>query len=755
MIGLQLIVHRLRFNDADQASTLIACARIARKAGKNEIAYNAIVYAQNLEDDSALIEHARMLWKDGQHRNAIKVLEGAIELQAFRPPELDPDADTMTSTIPQDQNLLSARAQLLWAKWLDTSGQTQSRVIIEKYQSAIRSFARWEKGHYYLGKHYNKLFESEKVLPSTKQSPAFLCGETAKLIIDNYLRSIAFGNKYIYQTLPRVITLWLDVASEAQRLTRSTDPANHDQRQKVLDAIHRQVKKYSDRLPAFPFYTALPQLLTRISHPHPDVWKILQSLITKVILHHPQQALWSIMAVVKSSNPERCNRGYTIINNLKSSTKKGKAGKDGVDVRTLVNHGQRLCDALLSACEVSIEQRVTHVSLSRNLGFNHSIAPCLLVVPVEATLTVSLPTKMLPQGVKNHRAFPREATTIAAFEDDVLVLNSLQRPRKLNVRGTDGRMYGLLCKPKDDLRKDQRLMEFNTMINRALKRDTEASKRRLYIKTYGVTPLNEECGAIEWVEGLKPIRDIMYHIYRNRGVRIDYNEIRRSLDTAIAGDNETALREYWTERLVKHFYPVLHEWFVESFPEPEAWFAARLRYTRSCAVMSMVGHVLGLGDRHGENILLQEGNGGVFHVDFNCLFDKGLTFEKPELVPFRLTHNMVDAMGASGYEGPWRRSAELTMGILRAYEDTLMTILETFLYDPTQDFIGKKNRKASAAGVPETPREVLDSIRAKLRGLMRGESVPLSVEGHVEALVKMAVDDRNLASMYIGWCAFW
>ena len=66
-----------------------------------------------------------------------------------------------------------------------------------------------------------------------------------------------------------------------------------------------------------------------------------------------------------------------------------------------------------------------------------------------------------------------------AFLDDVLVLSSLQRPRKLTVRGSDGKQYGLLCKPKDDLRKDQRLMEFNTMINRALKRDAEASKRRL------------------------------------------------------------------------------------------------------------------------------------------------------------------------------------------------------------------------------------------------------------------------------------
>lgn len=43
----------------------------------------------------------------------------------------------------------------------------------------------------------------------------------------------------------------------------------------------------------------------------------------------------------------------------------------------------------------------------------------------------------------------------------------------------------------------------------------------------------------------------------------------------------------------------------------------------------------GLGDRHGENILIDMSSGDVVFVDFACLFDKGLTLEKPEMVPFR------------------------------------------------------------------------------------------------------------------------
>jgi serine/threonine-protein kinase ATR len=385
-----------------------------------------------------------------------------------------------------------------------------------------------------------------------------------------------------------------------------------------------------------------------------------------------------------------------------------------------------------------VEQRVAHVSLSKNLGFNLKLAPSLLVVPIEANLLPNLPAGNDSKSIRLHNPFPQDTITINAFMDNVLVLSSLQRPRKVNVRGSDGRSYGLLCKPKDDLRKDQRLMEFNAMINRALQKDIESSKRRLYIKTYAVTPLNEECGAIEWVEGLKPMRDIIIKSYRQHNIGIDYGELRIQLSEASSSPSKIPI---FTDEILGKYPAVLHEWFLETFPEPEAWFAARLRYTRSCAVMSIVGHVLGLGDRHGENVLLEQGDGGTFHVDFNCLFDKGLTFEKPELVPFRLTHNMVDAMGPHGIEGPFRKAAELT------------TILETFVHDPTADFLGGRKKK-KINGVPDTPQEVLDMVRTKVNGYLKGESVPLSVEGYVDALIVMAKDPMNLASMYIGWCAF-
>ena len=48
--------------------------------------------------------------------------------------------------------------------------------------------------------------------------------------------------------------------------------------------------------------------------------------------------------------------------------------------------------------------------------------------------------------------------------------------------------------------------------------------------------------------------------------------------------------------------------------------------------------------RHSENLLFDSTNGDLMHVDFSCLFDQGDTLGFPELVPFRLTHNMLSAM---------------------------------------------------------------------------------------------------------------
>lgn len=53
----------------------------------------------------------------------------------------------------------------------------------------------------------------------------------------------------------------------------------------------------------------------------------------------------------------------------------------------------------------------------------------------------------------------------------------------------------------------------------------------------------------------------------------------------------------------------------------------------------------------------------MVQVDFSMLFDKGLTLAAPEMVPFRLTQNMVDAFGVEGVEGPFSASCCMALKV--------------------------------------------------------------------------------------------
>jgi serine/threonine-protein kinase ATR len=743
----------------DISSLWLSSAQLARKANAMHQSFNAVLHASQLGDSTATIENARLLWKDGHRRKAIHLLQSAIDSNAFAAGPVNGTSMTSTRNTDSPPKMLLARAQLMLAKWLDGAGQTNSMALLVKYQQPPKTFPNWEKGHYYIGRYYKMMLESEKAFdPDNEQSDHCVTFQYHRLIVENYIRSLTYGTKYIYQTLPRALTLWLEMGAQVDKPPEgklSVGQELYKRRLEQLSKVHDFLDKRIPRLPAYIFYTSLPQVVARITHPNPKVFERLTHIVIKVVQFYPKQALWSLFSIMTTrTESERRNRGKQILQTLRNLSQ--RVADSQWTLKTLISKGEHLAEQLLTACNNGKfpANKSVKASLTKDLKFSHRCTPCPLVVPIEGCLTATLPT-LTDKTKKDHNAFSRDVISIDSFEDEVLVVGSLAKPRRLTARGSDGVAYKLLIKPKDDLRTDQRLMEFNSLINRALKKDAESSRRQLYIRTYAVTPLNEECGIIEWVDGLKTLRDILLPLYQARGIHPDYNRLRDMLDKPLTD----AKKSVFTKDVLGQFPPVMPVWFVMQFPNPSAWFAARLRYTRSCAVTSMVGTILGLGDRHTENILLEEGNGGVFHVDFNCLFDKGRTFERPEKVPFRLTHNMVAAMGIYGFEGPFRQCCELTLARLRQHEETLMTILEAFIYDPTLDLQNRKKAR-NEAGVRLQPHAVVDAIKKKVKGYVQdfdtgaNQYIPLGVEGQVEELIKAAVDPKNLAAMYIGWCPF-
>jgi len=115
----------------------------------------------------------------------------------------------------------------------------------------------------------------------------------------------------------------------------------------------------------------------------------------------------------------------------------------------------------------------------------------------------------------------------------------------------------------------------------------------------------------------------------------------------------------------------------------EAWLDRRTNYIRSLAVMSMVGYILGLGDRHPSNLMLDRVTGNVIHIDFGDCFEVAMVRDKyPERVPFRLTRMLTYAMEVSNIEGSYRTTCEHVMRVIRDNKESLMAVLEAFIHDP-------------------------------------------------------------------------
>ncbi|KHJ76434.1 hypothetical protein OESDEN_23946 [Oesophagostomum dentatum] len=78
---------------------------------------------------------------------------------------------------------------------------------------------------------------------------------------------------------------------------------------------------------------------------------------------------------------------------------------------------------------------------------------------------------------------------ISSVDPDYLVLKSMLKPKRIALRGGDGRRYLIMCKPNDELRKDARFMDVNRMMNSLMRQNADARRRQLSVRTFSVIPL--------------------------------------------------------------------------------------------------------------------------------------------------------------------------------------------------------------------------------------------------------------------------
>ncbi|KAI0375920.1 hypothetical protein BV20DRAFT_933352 [Pilatotrama ljubarskyi] len=714
----------------------LTSSKIARKAGHTQTAYSAILQAQRCNTPYSFVENAKLIRARGDPLRALQELEKAMRLSGFLPQERSqrPD-DVIDLTADADESRMIAKIHVLRARYMDHTDRFEDSRVCREFRRGADMWPKWESGQFHLGQFQDDCFRA--LPPADKKTRGIKMNfQTVRC----FTRAMRYGSKYIYQTVPRVLTIWLDLAEDES--TSATD---------VFKKINEEVSRTIKQTPMYKWYTAFPQIVSRIGMRNATAYEVLATLLQKVIQEYPKQALWPFSAVVKSTTPQRVQRSKHVLAKLMNVNRN--------DVANLILIMTKFTADLLKLSNfVPLERDRNTFRMSAVVKNLQELMPSEVLIPLQESLTATVPPTSASETEYN--PFPVNAPTFARIHDEVEVMSSMAKPKKMIIQGSDGQIYTFLAK-KDDLRKDSRLMDFNAILNKLLKSDTESRRRQLHIRTYGVVSLNEEAGLIQWVPNTVPVRPVLMKLYERQGVSSWNAAIRHGFEKVKAtSDNEEAGRVFARE-VLSLFPSVLHEWFIETFPEPSVWLASRTAYSRTSAVMSMVGYILGLGDRHCENILLDTNNGDVVHVDFDCLFEKGQALETPEVVPFRLTHNIIDGFGVTGVEGAFRISCEVTLRLLRENKDCLMNVLDAFVHDPLVEWAEKLRRmtnRANPVDMRTVSQDALAPIEEKLQGIFKlHKSSPgrqLSVSNHVQSLILQASDNGNLARMYIGWAPY-
>lgn len=570
-------------------------------------------------------------------------------------------------------------------------------------------------------------------------------------------------------------------------------------------------------IPAVAFYTAMPQLISRVNHDDPEAAMVVKSILQRLLVKFPHQAMWSLAWVEGSKISDRKKIGLEIFMGAQKALAKNHRASS-----KLLEVSSNLFDYLrkTATCDAA-PGRGNQIRIK---AWQHpEVDLSEFLPPIQAALAVS-PTSMDHINAKDH--FSRTIPKMRTFSERVRVMTSKARPKRIKayaVPGTYrkssrqrhpqtstsnediGELHFLVKQEaKGDLRKDARVQDLNNVVNRLMASNSGESgtssrqRRRLHLRTFAVTCLSEDVGILEWVPDTDSLRNLVMKSYnpqtsascpRRRGNRLanfsDAN-LRSHYDMCqnkfFKEGNLSKAASLFEDHCMRPFPPLLWWWFQQNFHDPHAWYEARNRFTLSAAAWSAIGHVIGLGDRHSENILVDTKSGDCVHVDFDCIFDKGLNLPRPEVVPFRLTANMLDAFGPSGASGIYTDGLQTAMRTLRDNRDTLLSVLEPFLKDPVIDWKRHRNQQKTpgpASGVVHTDKQTQEAKRSlqvideRLTGIYNlrnpnlkkyrrrdraadqdddyGHLVPLPVEGQVQRMISEATSTENLVQLYVGW----
>jgi len=427
----------------------------------------------------------------------------------------------------------------------------------------------------------------------------------------------------------RMISLWF---------SHQNDTANSDE-------INNVMKKGLDKLPSFRFVALTNQLFSRIEsceigdqHSFQDV---LQHLAFRMCNDHPYHCIAPLVALENGDVDSKILGVQRIIK---------KIDEDGSQyVKDLLHSYKILTSAYNDLAHASTKIYQASNRRQRKIKFSElfpsaakkSLHKCLNGLQASPTIITCPPTIQPDKDYGGGKEDPIGSERIKEFEETFAITESgIHRPKIVMCIGTSGKKFRQLVKGEDDIRQDAIMSQVFTYVNNLMKRRTNNSvfvdggntldafvgsfRHQLKMITYNVLPLSPSSGVLEWVEGTLPIinflddsSDIGAHSRYYPG---EWSNHRCRV--YIEKCPVKSKREAFDDICARHS-PSFRFFFLERFGScMESWHIAKMNYTRSVAVSSMVGHILGIGDRHLGNILINQGSGEVVHIDFGFVFEQ-------------------------------------------------------------------------------------------------------------------------------------
>ncbi|KAL3460378.1 hypothetical protein BJX64DRAFT_290369 [Aspergillus heterothallicus] len=554
--------------------------------------------------------------------------------------------------------------------------------------------------------------------------------------LENYLICLKESEKYNNDVL-RFCALWLA--------------------QSHSDIANRAVAKYLADVPSRKFAPLINQLTSRLLDVSDDFQGMLSELVFKICCEHPFHGMYQIFASSKS----RGGKDQSALSRNRAATKLAETLRGDKRIGSLwvavhntnINYVrfavERLDDKMKHGAKVALKKLPTGGRLEQDAA-NQRLPPPTMKIDIRVDCDYS------------------DIPKLFKYLPEFTVASGVSAPKIVTAIASDGVRYKQLFKGgNDDLRQDAIMEQVFEQVSSLLKDHQATRQRNLGIRAYKVLPLTSNAGIIEFVPHTIPLNDYLMPAHQQYYPKdMKPSACRKYIADVQTRSFEQRVRTY--RQVTEHFHPVLRYFFMEKFSNPDDWFGRRLSYTQSTAAISMLGHVLGLGDRHGHNILLDERTGEVVHIDLGVAFEQGRVLPVPEVVPFRLTRDLVDGMGITKTEGVFRRCCEFTLEALRQESYSIMTILDVLRYDPLYSWtvsplrMKKMQEQDANDGPPVLPGSAADNRPTNepseadraLTVVAKKLSKTLSVTATVNELIQQATDEKNLAVLYCGWAAY-